>query len=116
MGGWTGAIYKRVGRVIGRGLPLGLAPVIGVLEVIRLFIRPVTLGVRLMANIVAGHVILGLLTGAFCGVVGSMFFVLGFGVVGFHLFEWLVCSVQAYVFSLLLVVYFSEWQEEELSG
>jgi len=43
------------------GTPSGLIPVIVIIETVRNIIRPITLSVRLAANMVAGHLLLALL-------------------------------------------------------
>jgi len=76
-------------------------------EVIRICLRPITLSVRLAANMSAGHVVLGLVGGsaAMCGLSS-----LGLVAVGFMylLFELMVCFIQGFVFYLLSVLYFDE--------
>jgi F-type H+-transporting ATPase subunit a len=74
-------------------------------------LRPVTLTIRLMANMLAGHIILVLLFSA-----TNFFFwqmngwtvlsagTLAFGL-AFMLFEMLIIFLQAYIFSLLAAVY-----------
>ena len=89
------------GRLAPRGCPPALVPLLVVIETVRRLIRPLTLGVRLMANIRAGHIIMGLLSAI----------VLGTGVLGFRFsvfystFEVFVACIQAYIFTLLLSMY-----------
>lgn len=84
-----------------RGTPLVLLSFIILIELVRQLIRPITLRVRLRANLTAGHLILGLL--AFPDLFYRVFsqFLL-------FLLEILVAFVQAYVFSLLFILYFNE--------
>ena len=95
--------------LIGRALPEGLAPVIGLIEVVSLAIRPVTLGLRLAANMMAGHIIMGLMMGAMVGFSVFVSLLVLPGVVGICLFELAVGVVQAYVFILLFGIYVREW-------
>jgi F-type H+-transporting ATPase subunit a len=69
-----------------------------VIELVRQFIRPITLRVRLRANLTAGHLILSLLARG--GNVSSFF-----GQLPLYLLELLVCVVQPFVFVLLIFLY-----------
>ena len=100
---------KKLASLVGNGLPIGLAPVIGIIEVIRFIIRPLTLALRLAANIMAGHIIIGLLIAALIATVSVKSLLLGALVIGIYLFETAICLVQAYVFTLLLRIYIGEW-------
>lgn len=96
--------------------PLPLLPVI---ELAGLFIKPFVLMVRLFANITAGHIIvLGFISLIF--IFGEMSVSLAYGVsvvsVFFSLFidllELLVAFIQAYVFTMLSALYFGMATEE----
>ena len=79
--------------------PLLLCPLMVLIERVRILIRPVTLAVRLVANITMGHLVLSLIgAGSIIGI-GS----LAFG--AYVLFEFFVCGLQAYVFTLLVSLY-----------
>nr|APA19200.1 ATP synthase F0 subunit 6 [Parvasolenaia rivularis] len=87
---------------LGHLLPLGtpglLCPLMILIESVSLVIRPVTLAVRLVANITMGHLVLALMGNSLIGR-GSV-------IVGAYvLFEFFVCSLQAYVFILLVSLY-----------
>ncbi len=93
------------------GAPKALAPLIIPVEVISYLSRPVSLSIRLFANMVAGHVMLDvfatfivLLGGAGAlGVVGAAFpLALNVLLIGF---EFLVAFLQAYVFAILTCIY-----------
>lgn len=43
------------------GAPLVLAPFLVLVEIVRFRVRPLTLAIRLSANMTAGHIVLGLL-------------------------------------------------------
>ena len=75
------------------GSPLALAPFLVIIELIRVLIRPVTLSIRLIANILAGHIVLGLLR------ISSL------GRVFWTMFEFFVAGIQSYIFTLLLTTY-----------
>ena len=72
-----------------------------IIEIVSLLIRPITLGVRLAANLTAGHLILSLIASL---PIGTSFFS-QFPLV---LLELLVAVVQPFVFCLLTFLYFSE--------
>ena len=90
------------------GVPLWMAPVIFVIEFFSFLIKPVTLSVRLFANMVAGHVLLKVVAG-FIISLGIIFGVapLLFSVVmiGFELF---VAVLQSYIFAILVCAYLGE--------
>ena len=94
------------------GTPWWLIPLIYPLEVISHFLRPFTLGVRLYANMYAGHIVLGVF-GIFVVMVASALSPVGFVVGGLSLimqiimyaFEVFVAFIQAYVFAILTAVY-----------
>ena len=88
------------------GTPQVLMPLIVLVESIRISIRPITLAVRLTANIVAGHLLLGLIGDS-----------LRFSISIFPLLvpqtllvviELAVAIIQAYVFVILLTLYSKE--------
>jgi F-type H+-transporting ATPase subunit a len=99
-----------------KSVPVAMRPLVGLIEFVSYFaIRPFSLAVRLLANMVAGHVMLTLLlvTGwvfmtAFGEVsiakqgAGVLWFILGLGI---FVFEILVSVLQAYIFTLLSAVY-----------
>nr|AII23417.1 ATP synthase F0 subunit 6 [Lanceolaria lanceolata] len=81
------------------GTPLLLCPLMVLIESASILIRPVTLAVRLVANITMGHLVLSLMgTGGVLGI-GSLVFG------AYVLFEFFVCGLQAYVFTLLVSLY-----------
>lgn len=91
------------------GAPLGLAPFLVLIETVRILIRPLTLTVRLMANIRAGHIVLGLLANRLTVLTGHILILpLALLNVGYMLFEFFVCVIQAYIFSLLISLYHAE--------
>jgi len=105
-----GFIFKAIKRFLAHLVPLGtpavLIPLIVVIELVRNFIRPITLSVRLAANIVAGHLLIRLVNGGRLSLVTAPIIVLS-GMVLIVL-EVSVAFIQGYVFSTLRVIYFSE--------
>jgi ATP synthase subunit 6 len=54
--------YKNFFRhLIPKGVTISLSPILSIVELIRQFLRPITLAVRLVANITVGHVVLALI-------------------------------------------------------
>lgn len=89
------------------GVPMWMAPVIFIIELFSFLIRPITLSVRLFANMVAGHVLLKVIAGFIIslGILGALPFLFSIVMTGFELF---VAVLQAYIFSILVCAYLSE--------
>lgn len=96
------------------GTPLPLVPALVLIEVISYIARAFSLGVRLFSNLVAGHVLLAVLSGMIwpiitggivLGVVSVIPFALFTALVGLEL---AVSLIQAYVFTLLLCSYLAD--------
>jgi F-type H+-transporting ATPase subunit a len=95
------------GFFLPHGVPIYVAPVLIPIEVLSYFVRPVSLSLRLFANMMAGHTMLK--------VFGSFVVMLGvFGVFPFALvlaltgLEFIVAFLQAYVFTILTCVYLND--------
>ena len=90
------------------GVPVVLLPLIVVIEVISYLSRPVSLSVRLFANMMAGHTMMKVFGGFVIslGVVGG-WLPLGFSVALTGL-EILVAFLQAYVFAILTCIYLND--------
>lgn len=96
------------------GLPLPMYIIIVPIEIISFISRPVTLAVRLFANMVAGHVLLKLFAifTAFLlakGGITSVGIILPIvGTLGIVALEFLVAALQAFVFAILTCVYLND--------
>ena len=112
------------GSLFPPGIPKPIYVLVTPIEFVSTFIlRPVTLFIRLLANMIAGHLILGLFFSAstylFLGYQDgrwwTAFFGLGSfaGAVVFTFFEVLVSALQAYIFTLLTAVYLAGSLEPE---
>nr|DAC76874.1 TPA_asm: ATP synthase F0 subunit 6 [Pseudomyrmex gracilis] len=91
------------------GTPSVLMPFMVIIESISLIIRPFTLAVRLTANMIAGHLLLSLLGST--GQEISFLIILTMMLVSqilLFILEISVSIIQAYVFSILSVLYSSE--------
>ncbi|MCS6890106.1 MAG: F0F1 ATP synthase subunit A [Rhodovarius sp.] len=102
---------KFFGYFFPEGAPVWLAPIIVPVEIVSYLSRPVSLSIRLFANMVAGHVMLKVFATfvvmlAGLGAVGPFLSVmplaLNVALVGF---EVLVAFLQAYVFAILTCIY-----------
>nr|QFO91076.1 ATP synthase F0 subunit 6 [Dysomma anguillare] len=100
-----------LGHLLPEGTPALLIPVLIIIETISLFIRPLALGVRLTANLTAGHLLIQLIATAVYVLLPMMTTVaLLTATVLFllTLLEVAVAMIQAYVFVLLLSLYLQE--------
>lgn len=88
------------------GTPFILIPFIVIIESISLLIRPLTLAIRLTANIIAGHLLLCLLgsTGNFINR-SLIIIIIIFTQLLLYILEISVSIIQAYVFSILTTLY-----------
>ena len=91
-----------------KGLPVFIIPLVFLIELISYLSRPVSLSVRLFANMMAGHTMLKIFAG-FCVSLGAVLGVLPMLVnVALVGFEILVAFIQAYVFAILTCVYLKD--------
>ncbi|MFH1004395.1 MAG: F0F1 ATP synthase subunit A [Bacteroidota bacterium] len=101
------------------GIPIGVLPLITVIEIIGIFLKPLVLIIRLFANITAGHIIIlsfislififaemNMWLGASVSIVSVVFALF------MNVLELLVGFLQAYVFTLLTSMYFGSAIEE----
>nr|YP_010735490.1 ATP synthase F0 subunit 6 [Ambigolimax valentianus]WEI33081.1 ATP synthase F0 subunit 6 [Ambigolimax valentianus] len=109
LSGWTFNTKKSVAHLTPAGAPTILVPFLIIIESISIIIRPLTLTVRLVANISAGHIVLSLVANVLSA---SLPFLsqslMVFLMIGYVLFELFVCLIQAYIFTLLISLYATE--------
>jgi F-type H+-transporting ATPase subunit a len=94
------------------GVPAWLIPLILPIEILSFAIRPLTLSVRLFANMIAGHIMLKVFAGFSVGMVAA-FGTLGYAAGALPMlfntvligFELLIAFLQAYVFAVLSCIY-----------
>jgi F-type H+-transporting ATPase subunit a len=101
--------FKFFKLFVPSGVPVLLLPLITVIEIISYFTRPISLSVRLFANMMAGHTMLAVFgsfvvglaagVGYLAGVVPFAFMVVLMGL------EILIAFLQAYVFAVLSCIY-----------
>nr|YP_010010589.1 ATP synthase F0 subunit 6 [Trematomus bernacchii]QOH99734.1 ATP synthase F0 subunit 6 [Trematomus bernacchii]UUJ37895.1 ATP synthase F0 subunit 6 [Trematomus bernacchii]WRO45237.1 ATP synthase F0 subunit 6 [Trematomus hansoni] len=100
-----------LGHLLPEGTPAPLIPVLIIIETISLFVRPFALGVRLTANLAAGHLLIQLLSSATLFLIDKMWpvaILTGLVMTVLTLLELAVAVIQAYVFVLLLSLYLQE--------
>jgi F-type H+-transporting ATPase subunit a len=91
-----------------KGVPLWLMPILVPIEIISYLIRPLTLSVRLFANMLAGHIMLKVFAG-FVIMLGILFgWVPLLFTSAFFALEVLVACLQAYVFAILTCLYLND--------
>ena len=101
------------------GVPAWLLWLVVLIEIISFISRPITLSVRLFANMVAGHVLLKVIAG-FAIMFASMGGIAWIGTllpVAFNViiigFEFFIGFIQAYVFAVLTCIYLKDTMEIE---
>ncbi|EZA46406.1 ATP synthase subunit a, partial [Ooceraea biroi] len=87
-----------------QGTPLILMPFIVIIESISLLIRPITLAVRLTANIIAGHLLISLIGSAIKSIIIFTLLLISAQTL-LLILEIAVAIIQSYVFSILLTLY-----------
>nr|BBH37245.1 ATPase subunit 6 [Priolepis latifascima] len=100
-----------LGHLLPEGTPGPLVPVLIIIETISLFIRPLALGVRLTANLTAGHLLMQLIaTAAFVllPLMPTVAILTGLILFLLTILEVAVAMIQAYVFVLLMSLYLQE--------
>ena len=100
--------FKYLSIFVPSGVPAVLLPLITIIEIISYLSRPVSLSVRLFANMMAGHTMLKVFGGfvVSLGILGG-WLPLGFSVALTGL-EILVAFLQAYVFAILTCIYLND--------
>ena len=99
---------KFLGILIPPGTPGWLVPLMIPIEIISQIARPISLAVRLFANMTAGHVMLAVLFGLTIGggvLIGWLPFVF---TVAIYLLEFGIAFIQAYIFTILTCVYLGD--------
>nr|YP_010890533.1 ATP synthase F0 subunit 6 [Eomenopon denticulatum]WIM51539.1 ATP synthase subunit 6 [Eomenopon denticulatum] len=86
------------------GCPLILVPFMVLVEVVSYIIRPITLALRLMANMLAGHLILCLTSNLTTYIMFPSLLML----TSLMIFELFVSLIQGYVFTILMIMYWME--------
>jgi F-type H+-transporting ATPase subunit a len=100
--------FKFVGFFLPAGTPWWMAPLMFFIELFAYLARPVSLSVRLSANMLAGHTMLKVIA----GFVVALGFLGGWAPLSLLVvltgFEFFVAILQAYIFTILTCVYLSD--------
>lgn len=99
--------FKFFSFFLPAGVPIALAPLMIVIEVISYFTRPFSLSVRLFANMMAGHTLLKVI-GGFVVPLGIFGFAPIAGLVAVMGLEFLIAFLQAYIFTILTCIYIND--------
>ncbi|MEN0000284.1 MAG: F0F1 ATP synthase subunit A [Pseudomonadota bacterium] len=105
---------KFLGLFVPDGVPGYILPLVVPIEVISFLSRPISLSVRLFANMLAGHITLKVFAGfvasmsalGFAGVIGAVLPLLM--TIAITALEFLVSFLQAYVFAVLTCMYLND--------
>lgn len=100
--------------LLPKGAPLALAPLLVVLELVSYCFRAISLGVRLFANMMAGHTLVKIISsfawtmlslGGILGAASAIPVVIVFALTGLEIG---VACLQAYVFTILICIYLND--------
>jgi len=100
--------------LVPSGAPKAMIPALVIIETVGYIVKPISLSVRLFANMMAGHTLLKIIAGFGWSIFsfGGIFYVLGFIpmvilvlLIGL---EFAVAGIQAYVFTLLVSTYIKD--------
>lgn len=106
---WIASFKIICGHLLPISTPLILSPFIVLIELISLIIRPFTLSIRLTANMIAGHLLITLLSsiGSYInGIIPFMGLIMVQNLL--VILEIAVAIIQGYIFILLFTIYTSE--------
>nr|AFP16887.1 ATP synthase F0 subunit 6 [Zeugophora sp. BMNH 840207] len=106
--GWINNTIHMFSHLVPQGTPSILMPFMVCIETISNLIRPMTLAIRLSANMIAGHLLLTLLGGTGPMLSNSLISILIFSQITLLLLESAVSIIQSYVFTVLSTLYSSE--------
>lgn len=94
------------------GAPLGLSPLLVVIEIASNISRPIALGMRLAANLTAGHILLAILADFSCKLLFYSYSLINLFpmliIMFMTILEIGVLVIQAYVFCLLSMIYLKD--------
>nr|YP_010564875.1 ATP synthase F0 subunit 6 [Pallenopsis pilosa]UZA61330.1 ATP synthase F0 subunit 6 [Pallenopsis pilosa] len=108
MYGWFMNTNKMLSHLVPMGTPPMLMPLMVLIETISNLIRPITLSVRLMANMTAGHLLITLMS-SICESINIINIIIVIIIQTLlMMLELAVAMIQAYVFTTLSSLYYNE--------
>uniref|UniRef100_A0AAU6PBR4 ATP synthase subunit a n=1 Tax=Amblyseiulella paraheveae TaxID=3049516 RepID=A0AAU6PBR4_9ACAR len=107
LGGWISVSEKMFAHLVPMNTPLLLCPFMVVIETISSLIRPFTLAIRLTANMIAGHILVFLLSSLLNNKL-YIFVISGMILNLLLMLEISVSMIQGYVFITLMSMYLNE--------
>ena len=99
---------RALAHLVPKGTPIVLVPFIVIIEIVSNLMRPLTLSVRLAANMVAGHLLLVLVRGPMPTLNLAVLTLAFVGLIALIILELGVSFIQAYVFITLSSLYIDE--------
>nr|YP_009629402.1 ATP synthase F0 subunit 6 [Saccharosydne procerus]AVV32038.1 ATP synthase F0 subunit 6 [Saccharosydne procerus] len=102
---WMNSTNLMFAHLLPMNTPMLIAPFMILVETLSNLIRPISLSIRLTANLIAGHLLMTLLGNI--NSINTILLILILQVI-LMMFEIAVAFIQAYVFSILLTMYSSE--------
>nr|VFU78881.1 ATP synthase 6 [Proasellus spelaeus] len=106
--GWFNKFKYMMAHLVPNGTPSILIPFMVIIETVSSLIRPITLAVRLAANMIAGHLLMALLSNYASIFNPSVTLAIVSSQILLIILEAAVAVIQAYVFLVLSVLYVSE--------
>nr|YP_008757864.1 ATP synthase F0 subunit 6 [Sepiella inermis]AGS18371.1 ATP synthase F0 subunit 6 [Sepiella inermis] len=106
--------YSSVAFMLPLATPSFLIPFLPIIETLSILVRPITLSIRLAANISAGHIILTLIGDYFTTLILLNNYMISLFImtiqIGYFIFEIGISIIQGYIFSLLITLYTDDHQ------
>nr|AFI23491.1 ATP synthase F0 subunit 6 [Peloridium hammoniorum] len=106
--GWLNMSKKMFSHLVPEGTPLLITPLVVMIETVSISIRPSVLALRLSANLMVGHSLMSLLGNNLLGSSSYIQVLMIFSQSLIMLFEMFVAVLQAFVFSMLISLYYEE--------
>nr|APX40646.1 ATP synthase F0 subunit 6 [Crioceris asparagi] len=106
--GWINNTTHMFAHLVPQGTPNVLMPFMVCIETISNIIRPLTLSVRLSANMIAGHLLMTLMGNTGPMMTSTLISILIFSQILLLILESAVAIIQSYVFTILSTLYSSE--------
>nr|YP_009937402.1 ATP synthase F0 subunit 6 [Trigonopterus singkawangensis]QNT26912.1 ATP synthase F0 subunit 6 [Trigonopterus singkawangensis] len=106
--GWIKNTTHMLAHLVPQGAPNPLMPFLVVIETISNLIRPGTLAIRLTANMIAGHLLITLLSNSSSKIELVLISLMIIPQIALLILESAVAMIQSYVFSILMTLYSEE--------